>query len=114
MAKSYYRLRSIDFDGYVDISEVVYLERKIDRFDVVKVYPVPTSTLLNVDFETTVDQQVEIALTDMLGKVITTRPINSVAGMNTATLEMGNLVNGVYFVTINNGQEKITKRVVKN
>ncbi len=114
MAKSYYRLRSIDFDGHVDISDVIYLERQVEQFDIVNVYPVPTSKLLNIDFETIEDQQIDITLTDMLGKVISTRPVNSVAGMNTATLEMGNLVNGIYFVTINNGQNKITKRVVKN
>ena len=114
MAKSYYRLRSVDFDGYEDLSNVIYLERKIEQFDIVKVYPVPTSKLLNIDFETVEDQQVQISLTDMLGKVITTRPVGAVAGMNTANLDMSNLASGIYFVTVNNGQDKITKRVVKN
>jgi len=114
LAKSYYRLRSVDFDRYEDISSVVYLERKIEQFDIVKVYPVPTSRLLNIDFETPQDQQIEITMTDMLGKVISTRPVNSVAGINNTTFDMGNLTNGVYFVTINNGQDQITQRVIKN
>ncbi len=114
LAKSYYRLRSIDFDGHEDISDIVYLERKIDRFDIVKVYPVPTSKVLNIDFETVQDQEVEIRLTDMLGKIITVRPVGAIAGVNTATFDMSTLANGVYFVTINNGQDKISKRVIKN
>jgi len=114
LAKSYYRLRSVDFDGHEDISDIVYLERKIDRFDIVKVYPVPTSKVLNIDFETVQDQEVEIRLTDMLGKIITVRPVGAIAGVNTATFDMSTLANGVYFVTINNGQDKISKRVIKN
>lgn len=114
MAKSYYRLRSVDFDGYENISEIIYLERKITGFDVIKIYPVPTTSLLNIDFEIKQDQQVEISMIDMLGKVVITRPVNAFAGINTATLEIENVANGVYFVTINNGKNKITKRVVKN
>jgi len=114
MVKSYYRLRSVDFDDYENYSEIIYLERKITGFDVINIYPVPTSKLLNIDFETTENQQVEITLIDMLGKMITTRSVNAIVGINTVALDMGNLANGVYFITINNGIERITKRVIKN
>jgi len=114
MAKSYYRLRSVDYDGYEDLSKVVYLKRNIERFDIIKVYPVPTTKMLNVDFEIVQDEEVEIRLTDMLGKIITIRPIEAFAGVNTEIFDMSNLANGIYFVSINNGQEKISKRVIKN
>ncbi len=114
LAKAYYRLRSIDFDGYEDVSNIVYLERKTDRFDIIGVYPVPTKARLTIDFETLRDQEVEIRMTDMLGKAISRSVFAATAGINTEIVDMSNLSSGVYFVTIYNGTESITKRVIKN
>lgn len=114
MAKSYYRLRSVDFDAYEDVSDVIYLERKTDRFDLIGAYPVPVKNQLTVDFEVATNQEVEIRLTDMLGHTIQDFKHNAVAGINSRNIDMAKMASGVYFVTINNGNEQMTKRIVKN
>lgn len=113
MAQSYYRLRSIDFDGYISTSEVIFLERKSNRFDIVAAYPIPTANMLTVEFETLVDQNIELRLTDMMGATISTFNVPASSGLNSQTIDMADLSSGVYFVTINNGTDRITKRVTK-
>lgn len=114
LAKAYYRLRSVDFDGYEDISDVIYLERKTDRFDIIGTYPNPTAGMITVDYSVISNREVTISLTNMLGQSAIHSKHSAVAGINSENIDLSNLSNGVYFITINNGTEKITRRVVKH
>ncbi|MEM8909006.1 MAG: T9SS type A sorting domain-containing protein, partial [Bacteroidota bacterium] len=112
-AKAYYRLRSVDFDGYEDVSEVVYIERRSKAFGIVSVFPNPTKASLNVDFEVVEEQTIELHLTDMLGRSVAYEKVAANAGLNNFQFDMSRLANGIYFINIVNDDQRLSKRVVK-
>jgi hypothetical protein len=65
-SKSYYRLKSVDFDGYTEYFNIVVLE--FYRTQSVSVYPNPvTDSNLNIQFEFAPDQTVQVLITDLVG-----------------------------------------------
>lgn len=77
------------------------------------VYPNPAADLVYVSLEAGRTEKTTAVITDVLGKTIASQNINLVKGKNTATLNVADLNSGVYFITINNSNEKITKRFIK-
>ncbi len=67
---SYYRLRSIDFDGKETVSKTISIERKCTNSANIYTYPNPTQASLNIDFEAAQAGVVMMSFTDMLGRVI--------------------------------------------
>ena len=83
----------------------------IDVFQNLRVYPNPTSGILNVifDYEGTADLKVEVA--DLYGKVhksMTDRAANRFE----TQMDVSNLAAGIYLLRINNGQTTLTKKIV--
>ena len=58
-------------------------------------------------------QNLDITVSNALGQLISVTKHTGVTN-NVFTLDLSSYGNGVYFVTINNGQEKIVKRVILN
>ncbi|MEM9821509.1 MAG: T9SS type A sorting domain-containing protein [Bacteroidota bacterium] len=114
LAKAYYRLRSVDFDLSENISEVIYLERSVNAFDIISIFPNPTKGELNIDFEVLQAEKVTLTLTDMLGQTLSRQQIDANAGTNTTQFDMNQWTAGVYFINIANATNQITKRVLKN
>lgn len=114
VSKAYYRLRSVDFDGYQDISELVYLERATNAFDIINIFPNPTKGGLTVNYEVVEDAPISIRMTDMLGKTIAFRTVDANAGINFEAFDMSQMADGVYFINILNGETQLTKRILKN
>ncbi len=113
LAVGYYRLRSVDFDAYVDMSAVVRVERERVSGEV-NVYPNPTKGMTNVDFELAQSETVIVTLTDITGKVISYETISAERGANNHQVEMANLSDGIYFISMETSLGKTTERIVKN
>lgn len=70
------------------------------------IYPNPFNDQLYI----LTDKYSSIKITDVIGSLIYNGSIN--AGGN--TINMGNYNSGVYFITITNGQNAVTKKIIKN
>lgn len=112
---SYYRLKVVDIDGYYEYSEVVLVERTKPEIDMVEVFPVPV-----VDEEVTVlvhtrsDGAVFMDLFDMTGRVLQQERLELSAGVNRMVLDLKGEVGNMYFITIYNGDERISKTILKS
>jgi len=113
-SQAYYRLNTIDLDGSSQTSNIVSIKRDVRGFDVVLVAPNPTTAKTTVTFESLNNAQVNAVLTDITGKVITTLTQDAISGLNNMTIDLSNTPSGVYFLTMNNGVNNITRRIVKN
>ena len=113
LPSAYYRLRSVDFDGYVDFSDLVFVERARENGDV-KVYPNPTSGMAIVDFDLTQNENVTVTLTDVTGKTIRHDLVSGQRGGNMHTIEMDQLSAGIYFISVVTSFGKTTERILKN
>ena len=112
--QAYYRLNTIDFDGSAQVSNIVSIKRDANDFDVILVAPNPTTAKATVTFESNKDAQVNATVTDITGKVISTLTQGAISGLNNMTIDLSNAPSGVYFLTMNNGVNNITRRIVKN
>jgi len=75
------------------------------------VYPNPASEALNVTFEAN-NADFVITLTDLQGRVISTKEMTNVNGTQVVTFATANVASGSYIVTVASNGTKTTKNVV--
>jgi hypothetical protein len=76
----------------------------------ISVVPNPSSGNFSVNFEDMSMENADVVLVDVLGKVVYNEKM-SVVGAGVIPFNL-NLRNGVYFVTVSNGSQKMTKKVI--
>ena len=79
----------------------------------ISLYPNPSKGLVSIIATLPNTQNIEISVNNMMGQLISKSKYTGITN-EVITLDLNNNSNGVYFVTINNGQEKIVKRVILN
>ena len=114
VSHGYYRLNTIDLDGSSQVSNIVSIKRDAAGFDVVLVAPNPTTARTVVTFESANDRSVNVIVTDITGKIISNLAQEAIGGLNNMTIDLSNTPSGVYFLSMNNGETSITRRIVKN
>lgn len=110
IGRSYYRLRSVDFDGYSEIFDYVMVIVEDAKADFM-IYPNPISNeqfSLKTNFES--ENPLELIIYNSMGSIERSYQINS--WMN--NLDLGNLKSGSYLVKLISKQDVIIKRVLVN
>ena len=74
-----------------------------------KIYPNPTTTILNVVLRQAQDDNAILVITDMLGNNIKQIPFNT----QQVILNLGDLADGIYFITIETERGKTIKKIIK-
>ncbi len=95
----YIRLQMIDKDGSHSYSEVLRINCQTPGLTM-QVYPIPTTGLLNLQFESNRVQSVSIRITDVSGKMLITQQLKTTAGFNNYTIDIGTLNPGLYTLSI--------------
>ena len=76
-------------------------------------YPNPASNQLTVQFTGKQNNETTLSIYDMAGRMVLRQLLSSHQGINKASLQIGNLKNGIYSVEVNaNGNPQITKLVI--
>ncbi|MBI2723293.1 MAG: T9SS type A sorting domain-containing protein [Bacteroidetes bacterium] len=75
--------------------------------------PNPTSGVFNVGFNFNTKENVTINVTNALGQIIKTTTRDMVSNEN-VQLDLSAYANGVYFVTVSNGTDKMVQRLILN
>jgi hypothetical protein len=102
-ASAFYRLKQVDFDGNFEYSSVIATTKQLN--DAV-LTPNPFNNIIQLSSGSTI-QKVEIV--DLMGKVVLTETINN----NSATLNANELLTGVYFIKVYQGETSSTRRIIK-
>jgi hypothetical protein len=55
-----------------------------------------------------------VIVTDLIGKVVKTETFTTTEGANSIRLNLSNLAQGTYIMTLNDGETRTTQRLVKN
>jgi hypothetical protein len=100
--ESYYRLRSIDLDGQEAVSKTILLRRE-PGFGIDRVFPVPTSGILTVQFGTDQETNVSMRLYNLAGALMLEQSSEAVRGNNQTRLSLEALPAGLYFLQMNDG-----------
>ncbi len=93
--KNYYRLKMVDKDGKFSYSNTVVIQFGADA--VVKVYPNPFTSFLNISVSSLVNTKNTVKVLDLQGRVIMQQTFN---GGNT-TVDVSKLAAGTYMVQVN-------------
>lgn len=110
-AIAYYRLVSVDMNETTQTSDVILLERKGEVG--VQVYPVPAQEQVSIDFNGNDNETVTIFINDVAGRLVHQVKLTTVSGLNTTNIDISQLANGIYFLTLDNGGTKATNRIIK-
>ncbi|TGD79721.1 T9SS type A sorting domain-containing protein [Hymenobacter wooponensis] len=102
---SYYRLKQVDFDGTTSYSSPVAVTNAGSAE--VSMYPNPAEDILNIQLAGSTEG-VRATITDLSGRVIRTEVLRADGQLNVRDLR-----NGTYLVTVGEGNAKITQRIVK-
>ena len=77
------------------------------------VFPNPAEDHITVDFSANSDEHCILNLADMMGRVVVTNEITSVAGDNQIMMDLQDLAKGVYMLTVKkNGDGMLIKKIV--
>ena len=110
---AYYRLRTVDFDGYTEYSEVVQITRARTTGGV-SLAPNPTrgEAVLTLDLSTAED--LTLTVTDLTGRVVLREAHTLTEGLHTLRLDLTDRAAGVYFVQLQSRTLQLTERLVKD
>jgi uncharacterized repeat protein (TIGR01451 family) len=91
-------------EDFISVSVNQVLEEKLQ----IKFYPNPTTGLIYIDKKD--NTEINIQVIDNLGRLLLVRKSNE----KITTLNIKTFVNGVYFISINNGKQTAIQKVIKN
>ena len=109
---NYYRLEQEDNDGRKSYSNIVKLVQEGN--DIVKVYPSPTHTTLNVSVQTVKTQKLTINLFDLSGRLILSQEETVTANNKDIKLDVQSLTPGIYTLSVRSLNDVLlTQKLVK-
>lgn len=97
---NYYRLNQFDFDGTSKYSEIRAVNVLDDMYDVLSLFPNPTTGLTEVIFNAYSKEDAVLSVADATGKVIEQEKIPVVKGGNRLMLNLEAYKPGVYILSI--------------
>lgn len=95
-----------------DNTHVGIVDSRKFNFDVTGNFPNPAQQYTDITITSKDDANARISLMNMVGANVVTDKIHLFPGENNYRLNTSNLSNGVYFYTIDNGAQKITKKII--
>ena len=111
---SYYRLRTVDFDGKEQLSKTILIKREmLNVFAVQSIYPNPGNGIVTVNFSTPSSQLVTITMYDELGKLVKNEVITTNSGINQTQIDLRNFAASMLVFVMDNGSEKIYRKLIK-
>lgn len=97
---NYYRLKQVDNNSHFTYSSVVMVNAGINQGQLMTVYPNPASGNIKLSFTLLKNQECLLQITDMSGKIIQSKAIRCIAGLNEMELSIAALPAGFYTISV--------------
>jgi hypothetical protein len=78
----------------------------------INIMPNPMNSNALLSFTAEKNAAYMLKITDVTGKLISAKQIQAVPGVNTATIERGNLSAGIYLLSLSDGVSSITRKII--
>jgi hypothetical protein len=109
---SYYRLKQTDYDGNSKYSYIISVEFKFGAIGEIQVfYPSPNLVTFNVNCDP--DREINYMIYDVTGKEMTSGKFVSVKGVNQIQVPVEGFANGIYFITLTDGETQKQQKFIK-
>jgi hypothetical protein len=112
---NYYRLNQLDKDGKSTLSNVVVLKSAQIKAEISRVFPNPVQDKLNIVLNTIGAERVTVSITDLAGRLISSKSLETVQGDNNISFNTASLAKGTYLIKVNSSSnsELATQKFVK-
>lgn len=107
----YYRLQSVDINGFHESSWAVYVPRESNVNTVFNIYPSPVKDYLIVDLADV--QNARVSIHDISGKTVYQQTISAAQAGSKLKVNTSNLASGVYVVQVEAGLQSTFEKIVK-
>ncbi len=101
--QAYYRLRTLDSDGKMQVSGALFLVRDKERLAIAGAYPSPTADRLNLQLVSSAAEEVQWRIFDLNGRQVMEHKEMVDKGLTTLSLFLSNLQPGVYTLSVSDG-----------
>ena len=113
-ARSYYRLRSVDYDGAVNLSPAILLTRENEGFGVLHLFPSPVHEQLTVQCNMPKEESVLLQVINMAGQLVSEQRLDFASGLNEFRMGLSPLPAGLYFLQLRTErQAAVSRRFMK-
>lgn len=109
-AGNYYRLRMIDYNNQVTLSDIIYVGNS--SFELSRIYPNPTNDQVTIDIHSSVEQRASLHVIDNQGRFILEESIRLTQGMNSMNLDVQNLDKGSYRLLIRTSEKTYSESLM--
>ena len=106
-----YRLRQVDTDGTESFSDAVVIARQVTDAELLPTYPNPVRGQATVQFAVPEQQEVQLALYDVLGRRVQMVSDGPAEGRTEQQLDVSGLSSGTYFLRMQTDGHTETQRV---
>lgn len=114
LSRTYYRLRSVDFDGRTAYSHSILLDRRDEAFGIAAAFPSPTAGGLTLQYVVEQEETVSLRILDFTGKPVLEQQAEAAQGLNQMPVSLEAMPAGTYVVVLSNGTGQTSvARVVK-
>lgn len=97
---NYYRLKQVDNNSHFTYSSVVMVNAGINQGQLMNVYPNPASGNIKLSLTLLKNQDCLLQITDMSGKIVQSKSIHCIAGLNEMELNIAALPAGFYTINV--------------
>ncbi len=104
----------VEPEGSTACSPMGTNDRSEDTFELGQNIPNPFSTIANIEIDATEAGEFDFKVYNSIGQVISAQNLNLMVGINPIQLDATNLNSGVYFYTLGQGANIVTKKMFVN
>ncbi len=108
---SYYKLKQVDFDGTTTYSKVVAVRMSGKDFESISLVSDYDNSTIRITLVGSAKGKAEYHLSDALGNVIASNSVQTIDGINEIKIDASRLARSVYYFTIRNENEGLTKKI---
>ena len=104
---NYYRLKAGKY-----YSNIVYLENKFTNLVELNIFPNPSNDVININFMSKNSSEINLKLSDALGRSVFSTSFMPKEGSNIQTLDVRDFSSGIYHITFESFNQRIIRKII--
>jgi len=113
LENAYYRLKTVDFDGTITYSEIIFIGKEAEALTILNVYPIPTANNVTIVFSSDENAVAKFTIIDMNARLIRKESHFLIKGLNRLTYNIESFESGSYYIIIEQGNKRVFAPFIK-